>query len=388
MNGKPLLTRKPLLLAAAIVLALVALALARRHSAATGKPGPQAVAVETARADRADVPVVLQGLGTVQALNTVTVRARIDGELTRVAFTEGQLVHRGDLLAQIDPRPSQAAVEQALALVEKDHALLANAQRDLARYEMLAPQNLASEQTLETQRSLVVQLAAQARLDEATLSNARTQLEYTRISAPLDARTGIRLVDQGNIIHAADAAGLVVLTQIEPITVVFTLPEESLGAVTAAFAQGPLQVTAQIRGAAGAPEVGTLTLIDNQVDQSTGTVKFKARFANAERHLWPGQFVMARLRVRVDHDVTVVPTTAVLAGPSGPFAYVVRPDSTVEVRALATEQETDGRTVVRSGLQVGDTVVVSNQYHLQPGARISTEAPRPRAADQVAGPHP
>lgn len=355
---------------------LVAWWLHRSPDAGKGRRAA-AVPVETAQATRADVPVVLQGLGTVTALNTVTVRARVDGELERVAFTEGQLVHRGDLLAQIDARPAQAALDQAAAVLDRDRAQLENARRDLERYALLQPQNLASQQTLDTQKAQVAQLAAQVKLDQAALTNAGTQLAYTRLTAPIDGRTGIRLLDQGNIIHAADAGGLVVLTQIQPITVVFTLPEEQLGAVTAAFAAGPVEVTAQIRGAEGSSaETGTLKLIDNLVDTSTGTVKFKALFANQAQRLWPGQYVTTAVKVRVNAGATVIPSTALVTGPSGPFAYLVKPDHTVEVRNLVTAQEQDGLTVVRQGLAPGDTVVVSNQYRLQPGAAITTDAGR------------
>jgi membrane fusion protein, multidrug efflux system len=374
MNKKAFSSRNALLIAGAALFIGIALYAGLRSGSGGKKPRSQAVAVEIAQAGHADMPVLLQGLGTVQALNTVTVRARVDGELQRVAFSEGQLVHRGDLLAQIDPRPNQAAADQAAATLDKDRALLDNARRDLERYRLLEPQNLASQQQVDTQNALVAQLSAQVKLDQAALFNARTQLEYTRITAPIDGRAGIRLVDAGNMIRATDTGGLVVLTQIQPIDIVFTLPEEQLGAVTTAFAAGPLPVTAELRGAEAKPETGALSLIDNQVDQSTGTVKFKARFANKQERLWPGQFVTARLQLKVDRDATVIPSTAVITGPRGPFTYVVRPDLTVEARDITTAQEVDGRTVVTSGLKPGESVVTTNQYRLEPGARISSEA--------------
>ena len=320
-------------LALAAVLVLVGRGVLHKSAdAATQKPS-QAIAVDTAAVTQADVPIYLTGLGTVQAFYTVTVTARVDGELQRVAFTEGQTVHQGDLLAQIDPRPNQAAFEQAVATKAKDEAQLTNAQRDLARYTLLQPQDLASKQTVDTQRAMVDQLGAQLKVDQAVIDNARTQLGYTRITSPIDGRTGIRLVDPGNIVHAADTTGIVVVTQVQPISVIFTLPEEDLGAVAAALTAGQVRVTTLSRDGQAELDEGTLSLIDNQIDPATGTVKLKATFNNSRNTLWPGQYVNARVQVRTDRAALTIPDAAVQLGPDGPFTYVVKGDSTVEVRA-------------------------------------------------------
>src|SRR5258708_7986018 len=249
---------------------------------ASGAATSTAIAVDSAAGTHADVPIYLSGLGTVQAFYTVTVSARVDGELQKVAFTEGQTVHKGDLLAEIDPRPNQAAYAQAIGTKARDAAQLANAKRDLERYTILQPQDLASKQTVDTQRALVDQLAAQIQVDQAVIDNARTQLDYTRITSPIDGRTGIRLVDPGNIVHAAATTGIVVVTQEQPTSVIFTLPEEELTAVNAALAAGgPVSVTTVSRDGRTELDRGTLTLIDNQIDQTTSTAKLKATFATA-----------------------------------------------------------------------------------------------------------
>jgi multidrug efflux system membrane fusion protein len=338
-------------------------------SAATQKSSP-AVAVDTALASRADVPIYLQGLGTVQAFYTVTVTARVDGELQSVGFTEGQTVQKGDLLAQIDPRPNRAAFDQAVATKVKDEAQLANAKRDFERYTKLQPQDLASKQTVDTQRALVDQLVAQLRVDQAIIDNARTQLEYTRITSPITGRTGIRLVDPGNIVHAANSTGIVVVTQVQPISVVFTLPEEELGAVAQALAAGSVNVTTVSRDGGAKLDEGTLSLIDNQIDQATGSVRLKAAFDNAHNTLWPGQYVDARVLIRTERAALTVPNSAVQLGPNGPFTYVVKADSSVEVRPLRVAEGGGGLTIVKQGLAPGERVVTSNQYRLQAGVRV------------------
>src|ERR1700723_3329035 len=264
---------------------------------AASRNAPPAIAVDTATAKHSDVPIFLQGLGTVQAFYTVTVTARVDGEIQKIGFTEGQTVHSGDLLAQIDPRPNQAAFEQAVATKAKDAAQLENAKRDLERYKVLQPDDLASKQTVDTQHALVDQLAAQLNVDQAVIDNARTQLDYTRITSPINGRTGIRLVDPGNIVHAAGTTGIVVVTQVQPISVIFTLPEEDLSTVGAALAAGPVKVTTLSRDGKTELDQGTLTLIDNEIDQPTGTAKLKATFSNTRNTLWPGQYVNARVLV-------------------------------------------------------------------------------------------
>jgi membrane fusion protein, multidrug efflux system len=352
------------------VVLVVGRGLHKSASAATRKAAP-AIAVDTATAVRADVPVFLQGLGTVQAFYTVTVTARVDGELQRVAFTEGQTVHKGDLLAQIDPRPNQAAFDQAMATKVKDEAQLANAKRDFERYTKLQPQDLASKQTVDTQRALVDQLAAQLKVDQAVIDNARTQLEYTRITSPITGRTGIRLVDPGNIVHGANSTGIVVVTQMQPIAVIFTLPEEDLEAVNAALAAGPVTVTTVSRHGGNELDRGTLTLIDNEIQQATGTLKLKATFDNSRNTLWPGQYVDTRVLVHTDRDAVTIPGSAVQLGPDGPFTFVVKGDSSVEVRPLTLGVQTDAVTVVAAGLALNERVVTSNQYRLQAGTHVT-----------------
>ena len=337
---------------------------------AASRNAPPAIAVDAAAVSHADVPIYLSGLGTVQAFYTVTVTARVDGELQKIAFTEGQTVRKGDLLAQIDPRPNQAAYTQAVAAKAKDAAMLANAKRDLERYIILQPQDLASKQTVDTQRALVDQLTAQIQVDQAVIDNAQTQLEYTRITSPINGRTGIRLVDPGNIVHAAATTGIVVVTQVQPISVIFTLPEEDLAAVNAALAAGPVTVTTLSRDGGTELDQGTLSLVDNEIDQATGTAKLKATFSNVHNALWPGQYVNARVLVRTAYQVLTLPTAAVQLGPNGPFTYVVKTDSTVEVRPLKIGEESGGLTVVNAGLALNERVVTSNQYRLQPGSRV------------------
>ena len=337
---------------------------------AANRASAQPIAVDTAAVSHADVPIYLQGLGTVQAFYTVTVTARVDGELQKIAFTEGQNVRKGDLLAQIDPRPNQAAYNQAVATKAKDESLLANAKRDYERYSLLQPQNLASKQTVDTARALVDQFTAQLQVDQAIIDNARTQLEYTRITSPINGRTGIRLIDPGNIVHAAGTTGIVVVTQVQPISVVFTLPEENLGAVGAALASGPVPVTTLSRDGHTELDRGTLTLIDNEIDQTTGTAKLKATFNNANNTLWPGQYVNARVLVRTERNALTLPSAAVQLGPNGPFTYVVKSDSTVEVRPLKIGDESGGVVVIKDGLALNERVVTSNQYRLQPGAHV------------------
>jgi len=364
--------------------------LSRKPVSAAGAAGAHgahgAVAVETAVAARRDVPVYLEGLGNVQAFYTAKITARVDGELQRIGFVEGQLVRKGDLLAQIDPRPMQAALDQAIGMQAKDTAQLDSAKRDLARYQLLAPQNLTSKQVLDTQQALVAQLQAQLQVDQAAIDNARTQLAYASITAPFAGRTGIRLVDPGNIVHAADTTGIVVVTQIQPIAVVFTLPEDALPQVNQALAAGSVEVAALSRDDRTALDTGTLTLVDNEIDPATGTVRLKATFDNARNALWPGQFVNVRVLLQQRHDVVTLPTTAIEHGPQGLFAYVVRADSTVEARPIKTAEDSDGVTVVTDGLQPGERVVTSNQYRLQPGAPVSALAAAIPPANPAAPP--
>jgi membrane fusion protein, multidrug efflux system len=341
---------------------------------AAAHTGPAPISVDTATATRTDMPIYLVGLGVVQAFYTATVTSRVDGELQKVAFTEGQTVHKGDLLAQIDPRPNQAAYEQAMATKVKDAAMLDNAKRDLERFILLQPEDLASKQTVDTQRATVDQLKAQVNVDQAIIDNARTQLDYTRIVSPINGRTGIRLVDPGNIVHAAATTGIVVVTQVQPISVIFTLPEEEVSAIGAALTAGPVQVTTLSRDGNTELDQGTLTLIDNEIDQTTGTAKLKATFSNTRNTLWPGQYVNARVLVRMERNVLTLPSSAVQLGPNGPFAYVVKSDSTLEVRPLKLGEEGNGKTAIKSGIALNERVVTSNQYRLQAGVHVRDNA--------------
>lgn len=355
--------------------ALFALDLRQPAEAQHRPQPPAAVPVQVAAVGTADVPLLLDGLGTVQANNTVTVRARVDGELQQVLFTEGQAVHAGDVLARIDPRPFQAALDQAVAKKAQDEAQLANAQRDLQRYLQLASGDAVSRQQRDTQRSLVEQFQAAIAGDQAQIDNARTQLGYATIASPIDGVTGIRLLDQGNIVHATDTGGLVVITQVQPIAVIFSLPTAQLPEIRRAMAGGALMVRA-LDGQSGAVLAeGQLTLIDNRIDQTTGSVRLKAVFPNADNALWPGQYVNARLQLRVEQGVPTVPSSAIQRGPDGSFVYVVRPDQTVAVQPVRVRRYANQQAVIDAGLELGTQVVTAGQYRLTPGARIEVQQP-------------
>jgi membrane fusion protein, multidrug efflux system len=361
---------------AAVLLVLSLHALPRSDAADRKKQGDgDTVAVEAAAATRANVPINVEGLGTVQAFNTVTVTSRVDGALQKLGFTEGQMVHKGELLAQIDPRPFQAALELAQAAKAKDEAQLASAKQDLQRYTILAPQNLASQQVLDAQKATVAALEAQLKGDQANIDNARTQLDYSTITSPIDGRTGIRKVDVGNNVHATDTSGIVVVTQVQPINVIFTLPEEDLPRINAAMSAGQLSVAAYARDESTKFDSGSVQLVDNQIDQATGTIRLKAVFPNQSNKLWPGQYVNARVLLRTQQNALTIPDAAVQRGPDGLFAYVIKPDSTVEARPLQVGQESGGVAVVQGGLREGERVATSNQYRLEPGAHVRILAP-------------
>ncbi len=351
-----------------------------------GSKGPPAVAVDVGTVTAQDVPVYAEGLGTVQAFYTVQVTARVDGQVEKVAFTEGQDVKKGALLVQLDARPFQAALEGALAARAKDEATLANAHLDMNRYQLLAPEDLASKQTVDTQKALIAQLGAQIKGDTAAIDSARTQLDYTTIRSPIDGRTGIRQVDPGNIVHGANSTNIVVVTQIEPISVIFSLPEEQFAQVSAALHRGPVQVTALSRDRNEQLDQGTLELIDNQIDQTTGTLRLKATLPNKERHLWPGQFVNMAVLTQVQHQVLTIPESALERGPDGLYTYLVGADSKVSVAQLTAGVTHNGRVVIEKGLKAGDRVVTSNQYRVQPGSLIKVNPPRAAGAAQPKAP--
>jgi membrane fusion protein, multidrug efflux system len=366
-------TRLVLGVAAVAAIAFFAWLLEPAHASAQHEAAPAAVAVSTAVVQRQNVPVYLQGLGTVQAFYTVKVTAQVNGQLTDVAFREGQQVKKGQLLAQIDPRPFQAALDGARAALAKDDAQLAGADKDLARYDFLEPKKLASQQQVDTQKALVGELKAQIAADRAAIESAATQLSYTRITAPIDGRTGLHQVDPGNIVHSTDTNGIVVLTQLQPITAIFTLPENTLGPVADAMSRGPVQVMALSQGKE--LDRGTVALIDNQIDQTTGTIRLKATFPNPKLKLWPGQFVNLRLLVRTDRNALTIPAAALQRGPDGMFVYLVKPDSTVAQQPVTVANNSETVAVVTQGLEAGQQVVTSNAFRLEPGTPVRvTEA--------------
>ena len=340
------------------------------RQSARGAQGDGPVPVVAAAAKLADVPVYLDGVGTTRALNTVTVRPQVDGKLISVLYTEGEDVKRGQVLARIDPTTYQAQYDQAVAKKAQDEATLANAKIDLERYTKLAASNSIARQQLDTQISMVAQLEAQLKVDQAIIDNARAILDYTSIIAPLDGRTGIRQVDEGNIVHASDATGIVVITQIRPMSIFFTLPQQQLSDVNKAFAKGALMVEALGADNKTVVDRGKLQVVDNQVDQTTGTVKLKAEFPNTETQLWPGQFVNVRMLVDMLKQVVVVPTSAVQRGPGGTFVYLVSADSTVSVQPVTVAQQDETQSVIVRGLNANARVATSGFARLSAGAKV------------------
>jgi multidrug efflux system membrane fusion protein len=344
--------------------------------------GPAPVPVTIQRVQSSDFPVYLNGLGTVQPYDTVTVRSRVDGQVIKVNFQQGQMVSEGDLLVQIDPRPYQAALDQTQAKKTQDEATLRNAQLDLARYSTLAQQSFASRQQLDTQQATVDQLTAQVKGDQATVDNAATQLSYTTIKSPLSGKTGFRLVDPGNIVHASDTTGIVSIVKLQPISVVFTAPEESVGAINNALAAGNVPVTALASDGTKTLAQGHLALVDNQVDQASGTIRMKATFENKDNALWPGLSVATRLLVETKRNAVVVPNDAIQHGPNGLYAYVVGDDNKAELRDIKVGDEGATQTIVLQGLNPGERVVVAGQYRLTNGAVVDArETKAPPAAD-------
>jgi len=334
------------------------------------KSARPAVPVTIAPVEKADFPVYLTGLGTVQGFNTVQVRTRVDGQIDKIAFKEGQIVNQGDLLAEIDPRPYQAALDQAKAKKAQDEANLANANLDLQRYTKLG--EFATRQQTDTQRSTVAQLTAQIAADDAAIFNAQTQLDYTQVKAPISGVAGLRQVDIGNIVNAATQTGIVSVAQIEPIAVIFTAPEEQLPAINEAQSKVPLKVIAQTTDGKKTLSEGTLAVVNNQVDTTSGTIRLKAVFENKNHALWPGQSVSTRLLVTTLKDATVVPDDAVQRGNQGLYAFMVNSDNKAELRKIKVSKSIDGRSVIDEGLSPGEHVIVAGQYKVQPGSAVAT----------------
>jgi membrane fusion protein, multidrug efflux system len=339
----------------------------RRNRFAAEGPVPVLVSSST----YADVPVYLNAVGTVRALNTVTVRPQVDGKLIAVDFKEGQDVRRGDVLARIDPAIFQAAYDQAAAKKAQDQALLANAKNDLERYERLVATNAINKQQADTQRALVAQDTALIEADQAGIENAQAMLNYTTIRAPISGRTGLRQVDEGNIVHASDPTGIAVITQLKPISVLFTLPQQNLNEVNAAFATGPLPTDALRSDTDQTIDHGILSVVDNQVDASTGTVKLKAEFPNSNLLLWPGAFVNVRLLINTLKHVVVIPTGAVQRGSNGTFVYAVNNNNTVSMRSIQVQKQDETQTVVARGLTPPERVVTTGFARLTDDAKIS-----------------
>jgi multidrug efflux system membrane fusion protein len=340
------------------------------------------VPVTVAAAVRQDVPLLQRNIGTVQAYQTVLIRPRVDGTLEQVFFAEGQEVKRGDRLALIDPRPYQAALDQAVAKKAADEAQLANARLDLNRSSELARNQFAAQQTVDTRAALVRQLEAQVRADDAAIAAARTNLDYTLITAPFDGRVGLRQIDPGNVVRAADPSGvgIVTISQIRPIAVLFSLPQDVLPAVQAGMARGTLAVSAYAGDDRTLLATGELLTVDNAIDAATGTIRMKARFANAERRLWPGQFVNVRLQTGVLHDVLTVPSIAVQRGLAGAlYVFVAKPDNTAAITPVKLEHD-DGTTAVIEGkVEPGTMVVVNGQSRLRDGSRIAPMPQKPNS---------
>jgi multidrug efflux system membrane fusion protein len=334
------------------------------------KAARNAVRVGVAPVEKTNFPVYLTSLGTVQAFNTVVVRSRVDGQIDKIAFKEGQLVNQGDLLTEIDPRPYQATLDQAKAKKEQDEANLANTNLDLQRFIKLG--EFATRQQLDTQRSNVQQLTAQIAADAAAIANAQTQLDYTAIKAPISGVVGLRQVDIGNIVNAATQTGIVTITQIEPIAVIFTAPEEQLPYINEAQAVAPLKTIAITTDGKKPLAEGTLAVVNNQVDSTSGTIRLKAVFENKDHALWPGQSVSTRLLVRTLKDATVVPDDAIQHGTNGLYAFIVNQDSKAELRQVKVSQSIDGRSVVDKGLAPGEQVITSGQFKVAPGTLVST----------------
>jgi multidrug efflux system membrane fusion protein len=350
------------------------------------KTASVAVPVTVAIASRQDLPIYLTGLGVVQASFTVGIRPQVDGNLEQVLFKEGEHVRQGDVLAKIDPRLYQAALDQAKAKKAKDEAQLISAQKDLQRSRTLVEKNFETKQVVDQQQAKVDQASALIDADQAAIETAQTNLDYTSIVAPSDGRMGVRMIDPGNIVHASDSSPIVMLTLTKPSAVLFTLSARSLNDVRDAKARGPVEVTALSQDNRRTLGKGTLLLIDNMVDQASATMRLKAMFANEDEQLWPGDFVNAKVSLNVIRDALTIPSPAIQAGPDGKFAWVVAEGDVVQARPITPGPTTGDRTLITSGLAEGDRVVVSGQYKLRQNSKVTFTSPAPAAAKQALAP--
>jgi membrane fusion protein, multidrug efflux system len=369
------------LLLLAMAVAVCTFVVGRRGRAdAKPAPAPAPVPVVVGPVERRDLPIWLSGVGSVQPLNVVDVKVRVDGQLERVAFTEGQEVHAGELLAQIDPRPYQAQLMQAEANLARDEAQLANARLDFGRFTRLASMGASPGQNADTLRAQVAALEATVKADHALIDTARLQREFTNVTSPLNGRVGLRQVHPGAIVHAADPSGLVTVTQLEPISVLFSLPQDDLPDILAASAQGKPTVTVRTGDGTRDLAQGELLFVDSQVDPTNGQVRLRASFANGGRTLWPGEFVTARLLLRTDRNAAVVPARAVQRSQDGTFVYALKPDQTVEVRPVKTGPTVDGFTALLAGVTPGELVVFDGQSRLVSGAKVTAKQATPATA--------
>jgi membrane fusion protein, multidrug efflux system len=378
--------RRVAILATAFVVVLaiagVVLTHGRAREAATTPPSaPLAVPVVAGAVTSGDVPIYLRGIGTVIAYNTVVLRSQIQGQITKITFTEGQTVKAGDTLAEIDPRPYQAQLDQIVANRDRDQAQLTNSLANLDRYNQLLAKGDATVQLADTQKAQVIQLQSAIKSDEALIEAAKVQLEYTKLTSPIAGVTGVRQVDMGNIIHPTDPNGLVVVTQIEPISVIFTLPETDLPEIQQEMAKGPLTVLAYSHDDKIKLDEGKLALVNNEILQTTGTIQLKADFPNTAHMLWPGELINARLLLETRHDGLSIASSAVQQGPNGSYVYVIGPDRTVQMRPVTVAQISEGQALIDSGLKSNENVVLEGQYRLQPGSPV--EELRGKAAENA-----
>ncbi len=341
-----------------------------------------AIPVTTALVTKQDVPVYLTGLGTVQASQSVVLKARVDGQINMIAFKEGALVKEGDVIAQIDPRLFQAQLEQAQAQKLKNEALLTNAKADLARSSSLLKNEFASRQSVDAQKSLVAQYTAALQSDQAQINYQQTQLGYATIRSPISGITGARQIDVGNIVRASDTNGIVVVTQIEPISVLATVPQDALDSIRSAMKSSDLKLFAYGRTDTTPRAEGKLTLIDNQIDAATGSLHLKGTFENIDHALWPGQFVNVKLLIKTENNAITVPTAAIQRGQNGPYVYVLKKDETVEVRPVTSLRTLDGTAVIEKGLQEGESVVIEGQYRLKPGVKAKAQPLKTATSDE------